>query len=93
MQTENQRLKNELVIAHSRKEEEDSLFQTSVLQWFDEKYWHIFVLESTMESIFYHLEGEFEDKSNLVDDSEAEVKSLSSEDIDGFMKKIGRLEV
>ena len=42
----------EFLISYTWMEEEDSLFQTDVLDWFDEKYRQIYVLESTMEIIF-----------------------------------------
>jgi len=45
LQNENQRLNNELNIAHTQLEYEDALFQTSLLQQFDEKSRKLFDLE------------------------------------------------
>ena len=85
-------MKNELEMAHTGQEIEASI-QTSVFQRFDEKHLHNYVLESTMQSIFHHLANIFEDLLDLINDLEAEVKSLSHEDIDGLNKNIDRLEV
>jgi FtsZ-binding cell division protein ZapB len=45
LQTENQQLKNELKTTHTQLEDEAALFQTSLLQWFDEKSRKCFDLE------------------------------------------------
>jgi hypothetical protein len=52
LQTENQRLSSELETSHTQLEDEASLFQTNLLQWFDEKSRKIVDLEQTMEDHF-----------------------------------------
>jgi hypothetical protein len=79
LNTENQRLSSELEITYNQLEDEVSLFQTILLQWFDEKSRKIVDLEQTMETIFQDLVDDFGDKTNFVDDLVKEMKSLSHE--------------
>jgi hypothetical protein len=66
---------------HTQLEDEVSMFQTNLLQWFDENSRNIFHLEKTMETIFQDLVDDFSDKKDLVDDLVKEVKVLSHENV------------
>jgi adenine C2-methylase RlmN of 23S rRNA A2503 and tRNA A37 len=61
-------LKSELRIAHTQLKDEVDLFQTSLLQWFDEKSRKNFDLKQTMETIFQDLVDDFSNKKDIVDD-------------------------
>jgi len=67
-----------LETTHTQLEDEDSLFQTILLQRFDEKSSKI-DLEETMEAIFQDLVDDFGNKIDLFDDLVKEVKTLYHE--------------
>lgn len=92
LQTENQRLKNELETIHTQLEDEATLFQTILFQWFDDKSRKNFDLERTMETIFQDLVDDYGTKTNLVDDLEKEVKTLSHTENIVLKTNICRLE-
>lgn len=92
LQTENQRLKNELETIHTQLEDEATLFQTILFQWFDDKSRKVFDLERTMETIFQDLLDDYGTKTNLVDDLEKEVKTLSHTENIVLKTNICRLE-
>jgi hypothetical protein len=85
-------LKNELETTHTQLEDEASLFQTILLQWFDEKSRKVFDLERTMETIFQDLVDDFGNKTDLVDDLMKEVKTLSHTENVVLKTNICRLE-
>jgi hypothetical protein len=60
-------------------EDEASLFQTILLQQFDEKSRIFFYLKQTMETIFQDLVDDFGNKIDLVNNLMKEVKTLSHE--------------
>jgi chromosome segregation ATPase len=92
LQTENQRLKNELETTHTQLEDEVPSFKLVLLLRFDEKSRKVFDLERTMETIFQDLVDEFGTKSDLVNDLEKEVKNLSHTENVVLKTNICRLE-
>jgi hypothetical protein len=78
-----------LETSHTQLEDEATLFQTNLLQRFDEKSRKIVDQAQTMETIFQDPVDDFGDKTDLVDDLVMEVKYLSHENVSLKTKNAG----